>query len=267
MIPPLQPRESVLLAGVLGLVALALLGPAVAQHAGYHAFADQQLRWGVPHAVDVLSNLPFALVALAGAWRLQSVGAQLPAGERTMAWLSCAGLLLTALGSSWYHLQPHDAGLLVDRTAMSVVFAGLLGLAACRVSQRSGMTVGLLVLVAAPAAAQSFAATGNLLPWVVVQGGGLVLLAVLATSRPAPSALPIRWWLVIAGYAVAKLLELQDHAIWRLTGEVASGHSLKHVVAALSVLPVIAAWRRPTRPQNPGQRPLQAARQQGGANP
>jgi hypothetical protein len=258
MIQPLQPRVSVLLAGVLGLFALALLGPAVAQHAHYHVFADQHLRWGVPNSIDVLSNLPFALIALAGAWRLRSVGAQLPAGERTMAWLSCAGLLLTAVGSSWYHLQPDDAGLLVDRTAMSVAFAGLLGLAACRVSQRAGIALGLLVLVAAPAAAQSFAATGNLLPWVVVQGGGLVLLALLA-SRPAPGALPIRWWLVIAGYAVAKLLEVQDHAIWRLTGEVVSGHSLKHVVAALAVLPVIAAWRRPTRAPNSEQRPLQAS--------
>jgi hypothetical protein len=40
---------------------------------------------------------------------------------------------------------------------------------------------------------------------------------------------------------------------------VVSGHSLKHVVAALAVLPVIAAWRRPTRAPNSEQRPLQAS--------
>jgi hypothetical protein len=71
----------------------------------------------------------------------------------------------------------------------------------------------------------------------VLQGAGLVLLLVL-------SALPVRgvavrWWLIIVIYAVAKLGELADHVIYEATAQFISGHSLKHLVAALAAWPVI----------------------------
>jgi hypothetical protein len=240
MTKSIQPREWLLLSAVAALLACAALGPAVPQAAGYHAFADQQARWGLPHAADVLSNLPFLFVALAGAWRLR-VGADAASrAEAALAAVAFAGLALTACGSAWYHLQPDDAGLWVDRAAMAVAFAGLLGLAACRASHRAGVVLGAVLLLAGPAAVQAWSATGSLLPWVVLQGGGVLVLVALA-SMPSPGALPVRWWLVLAGYALAKLLELGDHAIWAFTGEMVSGHTLKHVVAAAAVWPVVHA--------------------------
>ena len=62
-------------------------------------------------------------------------------------------------------------------------------------------------------------------------------------SDAAKCPLPIRWRVVIALYAVAKVLELADHQVWELTGHVVSGHSLKHVVASLAAWPVLAALR------------------------
>jgi hypothetical protein len=48
----------------------ALLGPSVAQPSHYHEFADQR-SWGwLPHAMDVISNLPFALWGMVGLWAL-----------------------------------------------------------------------------------------------------------------------------------------------------------------------------------------------------
>ncbi|TFZ02063.1 hypothetical protein [Ramlibacter humi] len=249
-------RESWLLAAVLALVAVAAFGPAVAQHAHYHDFADQQARWGVPHAADVLSNLAFAATGLAGAWRLAV--AQLDRVQRALGALACAGLLLTAACSSWYHLQPGDAGLVIDRLGMTVAFAGLLGLAACHVSRRAGIATAVLVLVGAPLTLLVFAASGNLLPWAVLQGGGMALLLACALLR-GHDALPIRWELVIAAYALAKLFELGDHAIWEATGQWISGHSLKHLVAAAAVWPVLATWTPRPAGQNAAQQPLKAA--------
>jgi hypothetical protein len=240
---PLRVRESLLLAGVLGLLLLMLFGPFVAQAPDYHGFADQRVRWSLPYAADVLSNLPFALVAAAIGWRLRRAGPGLAPAERMLAWLACVGLALTALASSWYHLSPDDAGLAVDRMGMTVAFAGLLGLAACRVSGRAGLALGLFVLLAAPVAVQVWATTGNLLPWAALQGGGLVLLLALA-ALPSPGALPVRWGLVLAAYVVAKLFELGDHAVWHATGEWVSGHTIKHLVAAAAAWPVAAALGR-----------------------
>src|SRR6185369_8274377 len=132
MMRSMSPKpEAMLLLTCLSLLALALFGPALAQPAHYHEFADQRVLWGVPFAMDVLSNLPFALAGAVGAWCLWS----LPSGalsnvQRAMAALFFIGLLLTAAASSWYHWHPDDAGLAVDRCGMAVAFAGLLGLAA-----------------------------------------------------------------------------------------------------------------------------------------
>lgn len=238
-------REILLLLAGIGLLALAVFGPALAQPARLNDYADQRALWGLPFAFDVLSNLPFALAGAAGIWLLvRSPSAALSAVDRSMAALFFAGLVLTAFASGWYHLRPDDMGLAVDRYGMSVAFAGLLGLAAAgRVSGRAGAAVGVAVLVLAPASVQAWSATGNVLPWAVVQFGGMGLILWLALLRAAPGALEIRWGLVILAYAAAKLLEANDHGIYELTGQLVSGHALKHVAASLAALPVLGAIR------------------------
>lgn len=226
-------------------MAAALLGPALQHPADYHAFADQRILWGLPFAMDVLSNLPFALAGAAGVWLLCAAPPRtLSNVQRAMAALFFAGLLLTAGGSAWYHGQPDDAGLVIDRAGMAVAFAGLLGLAvAGRVSERAGALLGLAVLVLAPLAIRVWSSTGNVLPWAALQFGGMALIVWLAWQKPLAAALDVRWGWVIVAYGAAKLLELNDHAIFDLTGHLVSGHTLKHLVAALAALPVLAAVR------------------------
>jgi hypothetical protein len=235
--------ETLLLLGCACLMAAALLGPAITQPADYHGLADQRVLWGLPFAMDVLSNLPFAIAGLAGLWLLGEVPPRdLSNVQRAMAVLFFAGLLLTAGGSAWYHWQPDDAGLAIDRAGMGVTFAGLLGLAAaCRVSERAGALLGLTVLLLSPVAIKAWSLTGNVLPWGALQFGGMVLIVWLAWLKARPGALDIRLGWVILAYAAAKLLEMNDQAIFDLTGQLVSGHTLKHLVAALAALPVLAS--------------------------
>jgi hypothetical protein len=67
------------------------------------------------------------------------------------------------------------------------------------------------------------------------------LIVWLAWLKALPGALNIRLGCVILAYAAAKLLEMNDQAIFNLTGELVSGHTLKHLVAALAALPVLAS--------------------------
>lgn len=240
---PLTRSEALLLLAVAALLALALGGPFVAQPAHAHDFADQRALWGVPCALDVLSNLAFAVAALVGGWRLARADRRvLPAAQWWLAALFFAGLFVTAFGSAWYHLRPDDAGLLVDRLSMALAFSGLLGLlVACTVTARAGSALGLALLLLAPAGAVAWFVTGNVLPWALVQFGGMVMVMVLAWRRPREGALDVRWGLVILAYAVAKMLETADGAVFAATGEWVAGHTLKHLVAALAAWPVIAA--------------------------
>lgn len=239
-------RECALTGVFLLLLAAALLGPSVAQPSHYHDFADQR-NWGwLPHAMDVLSNLPFALWGMVGGWALlRAVRVRaVDAGAAVMAGLFFGGLWVTAAVSASYHLQPGDAGLVWDRGGMVLAFAGLLGLAAMQaVSVRAGMALVTAVLVLGPLSVHAWSLTGNLLPWAVLQGGGMVLILGFACLRPVLSGrvLPVRWGLVIAIYALAKLLELGDHQVYEWTGHLVSGHSLKHAMAACTAWPVVTA--------------------------
>ncbi|MGH8849329.1 MAG: hypothetical protein ACREXQ_19070, partial [Polaromonas sp.] len=116
---------------------------------------------------------------------------------------------------------------------------------------RAGLALAAAVLVLGPASVQVWAVSGNVLPWGLLQLGGLgliVWLACLPSLSPLPEgterpgrALPIRWTLVIAFYALATMLELGDHLVFDWTGHIISGHSLKHLVASCAAWPVLAA--------------------------
>lgn len=240
ILPTRRAETALLLFGVL-LLAAAVFAPPLAQVAHYHAFADQRGWSGwLPHAADVLSNLPFAIAGVVGLHRLR--GARCSAAERSMAALFFAGLLLTATCSAQYHWAPDDAGLALDRAGMAVAFAGLLGLAVHgRFGERAGRAVVGAVLLVAPVAIAIQARSGNLLPWALLQGGGMVLLVACAVLRPLQGVLAVRWFAVLAVYALAKACEAGDAAVFTLTGEMVSGHTLKHVVAAFAAWLVIAA--------------------------
>lgn len=239
----IEPFEIPLLLVCLAWLLLASLAPPLAQAAHYHYFADQRSWLGIPHAMDVLSNLLFIVFGLTGLislWRV-SAGALSRAQYWTVG-LFFSGLLLTAAGSAIYHWHPDDGGLALDRLSMVLAFAGLLGLAVVdRVSGRAGVLMASLVLLLGPTAVWLWAVMGNVLPWAVLQFGGLALLLGLALLPPLDDALEIRWGAVILIYIVAKVLEQTDAAVFALSGQLLSGHSLKHGLVACSAWPLIAA--------------------------
>ena len=252
---PLTRSQTGLVVALILAIALACLGPAVAQYADYHAFADQRTLWGLPFAMDVLSNAPFALLGVWGLQRLRSIHtprarrtgfvALVPCdAQRPLAQLFFGGLVLTALCSSYYHLQPDDLGLAIDRMGMLAAFAGLMGLAAAdRISARAGQWTAAAVLALGPVAVGVWALTDNLLPWSVLQGGGMLLIVCLALRKPLIGAWDVPLLAVIAWYVLAKLLELGDHHILALTDGLVSGHTLKHLAAAFAAWPVLSVMQ------------------------
>ena len=245
---PLLRTEAMLLGLGLLLLALACLGPVLHASPHQHDFADGRTLWGVPCALDVLSNLPFALAGIVGLWALRRApqGA-LDAVSHACARLFFGGMIATAAGSMLYHWAPGDAGLAWDRLGMVLPFAGLLGLAAAgRVSARAGALAAAAVLLAGPLAVAWWAHTGNLLPWAVVQIGGMLVVALLAVPAlfpPRPRGLAVHLGAVIGLYALAKLFEAADHSVFHATGWI-SGHTLKHLAAAAAAWPVLVATSR-----------------------
>src|SRR5579863_10657414 len=120
--------------------------PRIPQPASYHQFADRRSLLGIPNFGDVLSNLPFAVIGICGLVFLlrtrfrNNPQAFLDERERWPYLFVFAGLLLTALGSSYYHLAPDNARLLWDRLPMTVTFMAMVSaVIAERISVRLGL--------------------------------------------------------------------------------------------------------------------------------
>lgn len=228
-----------LIAITILVVAAALLVPRTAQPQAYHHFADQRGWLGVPRFADVLSNLPFAVIGIWGLLflsRNSAVAQFVDARERYPYALVFLGLLLTAFGSSYYHLAPDNARLVWDRLPMTVVFMSLV---AAMIAERISIPAGLwllpaLIMVGAGSVLQWYwseqRGTGDLRFYAAVQvyAMAVLLVALLLPPRYTRSS----DLAVVAGfYVLAKLLESSDQYIFSL-GQLVSGHTLKHLAAA-----------------------------------
>jgi hypothetical protein len=236
-----QIRGAMLILFTAACVAAVFLVPPFAQPLDYHNFADRRSLLGVPNFGDVLSNLPFLLVGLAGLWALRPGGRTVFVDrlERFPYIVFFVGVALTAFGSSYYHLAPDNARLVFDRLPMTVAFMGLVSaLIAERVQVLLGRSLTMPAVVTGLASVWYWkwsAAQGaeNLIPYLILQGyaiGMVLLLATLYRPRYTHGTMLAG---VVAWYLLAKLFEWGDATIYAFDALV-SGHTLKHLASALA---------------------------------
>lgn len=236
---------AVLIAATLLIVVVALLVPRTPQPQSYHVFADQRMFLGVPNFDDVVSNVPFAIFGVWGLLFLVGLRGRRLAEcfvdprERLPWVVFFVGVVLTAFGSSYYHLNPNNSTLVWDRVPMTISFMSLVAaLIAERINLRVGLwLLPLLVIVGIGSVFQWYwtelRGVGDLRFYAAVQLYAVVFVLVMMcfpSRYTYGSAL-----LVVAGfYVLAKLLETFDRQIFALTGDVVSGHTLKHLAASMA---------------------------------
>lgn len=251
-------RLAALLTLTLGVIALALLLPPIAQPEAYHAFADQRTLLGVPNFWNVFSNAALFPVGLAGLWvMLRNPKPRFGAAFERWAYLVIfGGTLLVGLGSGYYHLHPDNRTLFWDRLPMTLVFMALLSAAVTeRIHARSGALLLLPFLLLGILSAEvwrrgELTGVGDLRFYLLVQFYPMLALPLMMALFPAryTRARDMGW--LLGWYAAAKALEQWDGPVFRATGGSMSGHALKHVAAALAVaaLAAMVARREPLGP-------------------
>ncbi len=222
-----------------------MLLPPIAQDPAYHDFADHRGLLGIPNFLNVATNLAFLAVGIAGIVlclrKREGIGAH-------WAWLACfAGVTLVCFGSGYYHMNPDNDTLVWDRLPMSIGFMALLvAVVAEHVSLRLEKYLLAPAIVLGIASVIYWHYTGDLRLYVLVQFLPLLLLPVILLLFKGPYTLRGLLVLALAIYAVSKLAEYYDPAVFALTGNIISGHSLKHLLAALSLLAVYGMLRNRT---------------------
>jgi ceramidase len=225
-----------LLLVVGGALIAALAVPRVAQDPAYHQFADTRPLLGIPNGLNVLSNVPFAMVGLAGLVAVARMGAW----ERWPYAALFAGVALTSVGSAYYHFAPDNWTLVWDRLPMTVGFMGLLtAVLSERVSHRlaRALFVPLLVFGAASVVYWYWSevrGVGDLRPYALVQFGSLVVILMALLGSPSRHGDDRFLYWALGAYLLAKVFESADAAIFE-AGRIVSGHTVKHVVAAAAL--------------------------------
>ncbi|HTP98143.1 MAG TPA: alkaline phytoceramidase [Casimicrobiaceae bacterium] len=239
-------RAAWLIAFTVACALAAVLLPRVPQPVGYHDFADHRTLFGIGNFLDVASNLGFLLAGIAG---LLVAAVRRRAFEfRAERWPYAAfflGLVLTSIGSGYYHLAPDNARLVWDRLPMTIAFAGLLSSQIVdRVSVRAGVAL-LVPMIAIGAASVLYwgwterAGQGNVLPYAILQGYAAVVLLMVTMLFSSRYTRGRDIYYVLGWYVVSKALEALDAGIFDI-GHAVSGHTLKHLAAAASGF--VACW-------------------------
>jgi hypothetical protein len=230
----------VVVAVVVGAVALVL--PRIPQPLSYHNFADQRAWLGIPNFGNVASNLPFAVVGIWGLiflLRRPSRELQQHFADSRERWpyiLVFIGVLLTAFGSSYYHLAPDNARLVWDRLPMTIVFMSMVAAVIMeRVSVRAGLWLLPLLLAVGAGSVLLWHLSevdghGDLRFYAAVQfySAAVLLLTLLLPAKYTRSS---DFAVIAVFYLLAKILETADRQVFEV-GHIVSGHTLKHLVAA-----------------------------------
>jgi len=242
----------VLAAFTILVITTAVLLPRIPQPQSYHDFADQRSFLGIPNFGDVASNVLFAL---GGAWGLIFLFGKrgqegfIDPRERWAYFFVFLGLLLTSLGSSYYHLAPDNARLVWDRLPMTLAFMGLVS---AMISERVGVNMGfyslpILLLMGAGSVVlwwySEARGAGELRAYGAMQVYAVLILPVLLLLPPRYTR--SRDFAVVFGfYVLAKGLETADRQIFSLDQHTISGHTLKHLAAGAAGFWILGMLRK-----------------------
>lgn len=224
------------------LLYLLLMHAPIPQDKGYHLFADARTCLGVRNFGNVASNLAFLLVGVVGWWWTRN---HLHHGAR-LSWMTFfAGVALVFAGSGYYHLTPNDDTLVWDRLPMTLAFMGLF---AALVSEHLGAQYERRLLIPAliigVVSVFWWRYTDDLRIYIWVQLAPL--LAIPFVLAMFPGRYTHRWYMLygLGFYGVAKIAEFYDQETYALTTLWLSGHSLKHLLAAMAPLCLLLMLRR-----------------------
>jgi len=224
---------------VFGAFALYSLIDPISQDPSYHNFADQRTVYSIANYYNVISNLAFLVIGFYGSYiflfRLK-LGYKFT--EKRAYQIFYTGLFLVAFGSGYYHLNPTNETLVWDRLPMTIAFMALFSMVIGEyLSSKVGQAL-LLPLVVCGAISVFYwwfgeiQGHGDLRLYALVQFVPLILIPIILIFFGREDIQSRGYWMLILAYILAKFLEHFDASIYQKLHFI-SGHSLKHIVAAI----------------------------------
>lgn len=239
-------RVSLIILVALLSLAFFFTKPVIVQDPSYHNFADERSFLGIPNALDVLSNIFFLIVGILGIKEI--TGQKLLETRKSWFWFFLS-IILVAPGSAYYHLSPDNATLVWDRLPMSM---GFMALYIILLSEHCSLKFERFLPLAL------FIGLISVLTWVVtsdlrfyfwIQFSSFVTIPIILLLFPSLYTKKSHYFIALVIYGAAKWAEVKDQEIYYASNETFSGHTLKHVLAALGL--AVLWWMVKTREKSP----------------
>lgn len=224
---------------IITAVALWFADP-IAQDLAYHRFSDDRVMLGVPHFMDVISNIPFVVIGLMGLNVAAKSYKKKTMGYFVMTFTLFVGVVLTGFGSAFYHYEPNNFTLIFDRMPMVLVFTAFFAtIIYDYVDRRVGaylfyalLSIGIYSILFWYYTEITVA--GDLRLYAFVQFFPIVATPLILIFYHHEDLYTKELIYVFFAYAIAKVFEHFDTLVFDVTGML-SGHTIKHLFSALAV--------------------------------
>jgi len=227
-----------------------LFVPPFSQNCSYHHFADTSLIFGVTNFYNVITNSFFFLIGFIALYKLYINKTLIILEEvHYLYFILFAGLIFVSLGSGYYHLNPNNETLLWDRLPMSISFMALFSIVIAEfISMNLAKYLSFPLIIAGMASVlywyvSELNGVGDLRYYILIQFLPMLIIPMILLLFSSRFNQTKGYWFLLLLYLLAKLCEYFDTQIYTFL-EYISGHSIKHMFAALALYILIYVYER-----------------------
>ena len=220
---------SIIILALLAILGMFFLSPII-QNEDYHNFSDTHTILNIPNFWNVVSNIPFLIVGILGLLKLNSITT-----HKIQYFIFFLGVSLVSIGSSYYHLKPTSNTLVWDRLPMTIAFMALFSIIISEFIHREiGQKVLIPALIIGGVSVLYWVVFKDLRFYALAQFYPLLAIPIILIFYKSKYNLTAGYWLLLLAYVIAKILEQFDAEIHHFL-TIISGHSLKHIAAAIGI--------------------------------
>lgn len=234
-----------LLVSIAATVIVFCFLPPIPQNLDYHHFAHDVPLISIPNFYNVVSNTGFIISGIWGFFLLKKHTINSP-----IISLLFIGMVLTGVGSAYYHYNPRNETLVWDRLPMTLVFSSFFAdVYAQYFNQKQAKQIWIFTLCAG---------IGSIVYWYYTESIGMGDLRLYAIVQFLPmlliSIMVVVFWgrnkklhgpllATFLFYAAAKIFEHYDHLIFTHS-DLIGGHSVKHLFASFATTCIVWMVKR-----------------------
>lgn len=236
------------LLAILCFIILLIVGP-IPQEQSHRSFADQRKLHGVPDFLNVITNLPFAIIALLGLKNLEGIR---EGKLRYIGIMLFGGFLALTFGSAYYHWIPNNNTLVLDRIPIAIILMSFVSFILNTVIDKAMELKALITLNILGIASVTYWAIsehlgrGDLRCYGMVQFFPVIAIPMILMLNQSSVEVWEAIILIFILFRLAKVCEQYDKEAFHLLGNTISGHSLKHLLMAAAGYVIVIMVRKRT---------------------